>query len=228
MAPLELMDDVVAEILLRLPPGDPSCAIRASAVSKPWHRLLADPIFLRRYRAFHRTPPLLGFIHHVSDYAGLLPSFARAVGLTVWDLMTGDVRRLREPHIPCSYSAAVLILAGDVVHFLTYFGKSILRYDLSKLELSVILPPAVYGDGDALLMRAEDGELGMALFDGEGSLHLWAWVAGADGDPEWSRRSVIDLYTVLPFLDPVCPPSLVGFAEGTDIIFLHTTHGDLG
>ncbi|BAF20708.1 uncharacterized protein [Oryza sativa Japonica Group] len=323
MAPPELTDDVVEEILLRLPPDDPSCSARASAVCKPWRRLLSDPVFLRRHRAFHRrrAPPLLGFIHHVSDEpARRVPSFAQFVPttafrpaelehkncwpldcrhgralfqssnveLTIWDPMTGDVRRQREPYgTLCTFAtAAVLcavpgcdhhdchggpfvlvfvgndedddgeeiasassyssetgtwtaastvhhddsleleskpsVLAGDAVHFLTYFGKAILRYDLTKLELSVILPPVAYGDGDALLMTAEDGELGLALFDGEASIHLWARVAGAG----WVRRNVIDLYAVLPFFDPVHSLSLVGFAEGTDIIFLHTIHGD--
>uniref|UniRef100_A0A0E0AFD2 Uncharacterized protein n=1 Tax=Oryza glumipatula TaxID=40148 RepID=A0A0E0AFD2_9ORYZ len=291
--------------------------------NNPWRRLLSDPVFLRRHRAFHRrrAPPLLGFIHHVSDEpARRVPSFAQFVPttafrpaelehkncwpldcrhgralfqssnveLTIWDPMTGDVRRQREPYgTLCTFAtAAVLcavpgcdhhdchggpfvlvfvgndedddgkeiasassyssetgtwtaastvhhddsleleskpsVLAGDAVHFLTYFGKAILRYDLTKLELSVILPPVAYGDGDALLMTAEDGELGLALFDGEASIHLWTRVAGAG----WVRRNVIDLYAVLPFFDPVHSLSLVGFAEGTDIIFLHTIHGD--
>uniref|UniRef100_A0A0E0E734 F-box domain-containing protein n=1 Tax=Oryza meridionalis TaxID=40149 RepID=A0A0E0E734_9ORYZ len=329
MAPPELTDDVVEEILLRLPPDDPSCSARASAVCKPWRRLLSDPVFLRRHRAFHRrrAPPLLGFIHHFTDEpVRRIPCFARFgpttafrpaeqerkgwwaldcrhgrvlfqcsyVELAVWDPMTGDVRRQREPDdIVCAFStAAVLcavpgcdhhdchggpfvlvfvgndgvyegnflmasassyssetgtwtapstvehdesleleskpsVLAGDAVHFLTYFGKAILRYDLTNLELSVILPPVAYGDGDALLMTAEDGELGLALFDGEASIHLWARVAGAaGGDPGWVRRNMINLYAVLPFFDPAHSLSLVGFAEGTDIIFLHTTHGD--
>ncbi|KAL6630936.1 hypothetical protein ACP70R_028276 [Stipagrostis hirtigluma subsp. patula] len=54
-------DDLLREILLRLPPL-PSSLPRASLVSKRWRRLVADPQFLRRFRArHHRTPPLLGF-----------------------------------------------------------------------------------------------------------------------------------------------------------------------
>ena len=59
-APPELIDDAFAEILLRLPPDEPQCLFRASLVCKPWRRLLTDAAFLRRYRRFHRTPPLLG------------------------------------------------------------------------------------------------------------------------------------------------------------------------
>ncbi|KAK3124345.1 hypothetical protein QOZ80_7BG0585350 [Eleusine coracana subsp. coracana] len=61
-APLDLIDDVAAEIFLRLPPDEPEYLVRASLVCKPWFRLISDPGFLRRYRAFHRTPPLLGFM----------------------------------------------------------------------------------------------------------------------------------------------------------------------
>ncbi|OEL17892.1 hypothetical protein BAE44_0021087 [Dichanthelium oligosanthes] len=56
----ELFDELIEEILLRLPPYKPECIIRCSAVCKPWRRLLTGPAFLRRYRAFQGTPPLLG------------------------------------------------------------------------------------------------------------------------------------------------------------------------
>ncbi|GJN24400.1 hypothetical protein PR202_gb12138 [Eleusine coracana subsp. coracana] len=62
-APLDLIDNVAAEIFLRLPPDEPEHLVRASVVCKPWFRLLTDPGFLRSYRAFHRTPPLLGYLH---------------------------------------------------------------------------------------------------------------------------------------------------------------------
>ncbi|PAN19994.1 hypothetical protein PAHAL_3G312100 [Panicum hallii] len=53
-------DDLLLEILLRLPPL-PSSLPRASLVCKRWRRLLSDPQFLRRFRAHHRKPPMLGF-----------------------------------------------------------------------------------------------------------------------------------------------------------------------
>uniref|UniRef100_A0ACD5XBF9 Uncharacterized protein n=2 Tax=Avena sativa TaxID=4498 RepID=A0ACD5XBF9_AVESA len=62
MPPPPLIEDVVHEILLRLPPGDPACLARACLVCKPWRRTLTDPGFLRRYREFHRAPPMLGFL----------------------------------------------------------------------------------------------------------------------------------------------------------------------
>jgi hypothetical protein len=57
MLPLHLIE----EILLRLPPDDPGCLFRASAVSKPWRSSVTCSSFGSRYREFHGTPPLLGF-----------------------------------------------------------------------------------------------------------------------------------------------------------------------
>ncbi|XP_051195591.1 F-box/kelch-repeat protein At3g23880 [Lolium perenne] len=54
-------DDLLCEILIRLPP-QPSSLPRASAVCKRWRRLVSDPTFFRRFRLHHRrNPPLLGF-----------------------------------------------------------------------------------------------------------------------------------------------------------------------
>ncbi|RCV09891.1 hypothetical protein SETIT_2G066100v2 [Setaria italica] len=79
--PPDLMADLVGEILLRVPPDDPALLARASLVCKAWRRLLADPAFGRRYRAFHRAPPLLGFLHEHYTIGGLgtVPRFVPTV-----------------------------------------------------------------------------------------------------------------------------------------------------
>uniref|UniRef100_A0ACD5XBS3 Uncharacterized protein n=1 Tax=Avena sativa TaxID=4498 RepID=A0ACD5XBS3_AVESA len=62
-SPLE-DDDLLSEILFRLPP-QPSSLPRASVACKPWRGLVTDPQFFRRFRLRHRrTPPLLGFFHN--------------------------------------------------------------------------------------------------------------------------------------------------------------------
>ncbi|TVU40607.1 hypothetical protein EJB05_14076, partial [Eragrostis curvula] len=63
-----LMDDLVEEILLRFPTDDPASLVRAALVCKGWHRLIYDSDFGRRFREFHRTPPLLGFICNQEHY----------------------------------------------------------------------------------------------------------------------------------------------------------------
>ncbi|TVU40703.1 hypothetical protein EJB05_14173, partial [Eragrostis curvula] len=66
-----LMDDVVGEILLRVAPDEPAHLIRAAVVCKSWRRILLDPGFPRRYREFHRTPPLLGILFSYNQHGPL-------------------------------------------------------------------------------------------------------------------------------------------------------------
>lgn len=61
--PPELPDEIVEEFLLRFPPDDPACLFRASLACKRWCRLISNPRFRRRFREFHRSPPLLGAIY---------------------------------------------------------------------------------------------------------------------------------------------------------------------
>ncbi|KAL6647166.1 hypothetical protein ACP70R_014603 [Stipagrostis hirtigluma subsp. patula] len=58
--PPALNDDVYEQILLRFPPDEPESLVRAALVCRPWFRLVTGPRFRRRFREFHRTPPLLG------------------------------------------------------------------------------------------------------------------------------------------------------------------------
>ncbi|CAN6283610.1 unnamed protein product [Urochloa humidicola] len=64
------VDDVIREILLRLPPH-PACFHRASLVCKHWRRLVRDRAFLRALRARHRhgAHPLLGFFDKDASFA---------------------------------------------------------------------------------------------------------------------------------------------------------------
>uniref|UniRef100_A0A0E0MGM6 F-box domain-containing protein n=1 Tax=Oryza punctata TaxID=4537 RepID=A0A0E0MGM6_ORYPU len=91
--PPELNDDIIGEILLRLPPDDPALLVRCSLVCKPWRRILSsDPVFLRRCPEFHRrTPrPLLGFLFNQLGDDPDVACFAP----------TSSLRRLPHPHHP--------------------------------------------------------------------------------------------------------------------------------
>ncbi|WVZ61638.1 hypothetical protein U9M48_011483 [Paspalum notatum var. saurae] len=57
-----LMDEIVEEILLRLPPDDPASLLRAAAVRRQWCRVISAPGFRRRFAQRHRSPPILGFL----------------------------------------------------------------------------------------------------------------------------------------------------------------------
>ncbi|KAF8729064.1 hypothetical protein HU200_018378 [Digitaria exilis] len=79
--PPDLIDDAIAEILLRVPPDEPADLVRASLADKRCRRILTDPDFLRRYREFHRPPPLLGFFHnHPPADVGSMPRFVATTG----------------------------------------------------------------------------------------------------------------------------------------------------
>ncbi|GJN10448.1 hypothetical protein PR202_ga28542 [Eleusine coracana subsp. coracana] len=63
MPPPELLEENYEEILLRFPPDDHACLFRAALACKRWCRLISSARFRRRFRKFHRSPPLLGAIH---------------------------------------------------------------------------------------------------------------------------------------------------------------------
>ncbi|VAI39552.1 uncharacterized protein LOC119310546 [Triticum dicoccoides] len=58
-----LLDELLEEIFLRLPPGEPEHLARASLASKLWLGRLTGPRFRGRYRERHGPPPMLGFLH---------------------------------------------------------------------------------------------------------------------------------------------------------------------
>ncbi|OEL38079.1 hypothetical protein BAE44_0000902 [Dichanthelium oligosanthes] len=62
-----LLDDLVEEVLLRLPPDDPASLVRAALVCKLWCSIISDPGFRRRFRGFHRAPPTLGAVYNAVD-----------------------------------------------------------------------------------------------------------------------------------------------------------------
>ncbi|CAM0947005.1 unnamed protein product [Alopecurus aequalis] len=68
-------DDLLAEILLRLPPL-PSYLPRASLTCRRWRLLVRDPRFLRRFRHHHSrgTLPVLGFFTKVHRGISFLPT----------------------------------------------------------------------------------------------------------------------------------------------------------
>ncbi|XP_012704408.1 uncharacterized protein LOC101754341 [Setaria italica] len=122
------VDDIVEEILCRLPPDDPASLARAALVCKRWYRLVTDPHCRRRFRRFHRSAPMLGvfsdgaiingrffvsttsfrppsrrdFVRDARHGRVLLqeswPRRTGFVGLVVWDPITNKQRQL--PDLP--------------------------------------------------------------------------------------------------------------------------------
>ncbi|KAK1642731.1 hypothetical protein QYE76_060536 [Lolium multiflorum] len=86
-SPAVLPDELVEEILLRLPPDDPACLLRASVVCKSWSSAISHPSFRRRLHELHRTPPVLGFFHNWYEDGGprFVPTTASSFSLAAPD-----------------------------------------------------------------------------------------------------------------------------------------------
>ncbi|CAL5077015.1 unnamed protein product [Urochloa decumbens] len=107
-----LIDDVTAEILLRLPPDEPEHLFRAALVCKPWLRILCDPAFLRRYRAYHRAPPLLGILHRLQVLQGDPPAeFASTTSMPDFPHPGSDGRRTRP--LDCRHGRVLIHMFRD-------------------------------------------------------------------------------------------------------------------
>uniref|UniRef100_A0A0A9HEX8 Uncharacterized protein n=1 Tax=Arundo donax TaxID=35708 RepID=A0A0A9HEX8_ARUDO len=73
-------------------------------------------------------------------------------------------------------------------------------------------------------MTAEGGGLGFAGVE-DYSLYLWSWEVGPEGIAGWVQRRVIELDKLLPIPAILVSLDVIGFAEGTDIIFMSTDVG---
>ncbi|CAL4994025.1 unnamed protein product [Urochloa decumbens] len=322
--PPALMDELVEEIALRIPPDDPARLLRAALVCKRWWRVISDPGFRRRFREFHRTPPMLGFLRNLGPHSTfvatssfrpthaarwncpavdarhgrvLLHVAAQGLGenplgspFVVWDPITGDRRELpllRLSIYPNSWNAAVLCaspagacdhldchrgpfqvvfvssdtrrivayvfsseaaawskrasvqllanrislgpsaLIGNVLYFMFFFGKSVLKYDLGTREMSVVQLPPECWFARIVPMTTEDGRLGVATVVNS-KLYLWSRDSCPDGDAGWVQSRVIELEKLLPN-EALSTSSggvdVDGIADGIAVIFLRTDDG---
>uniref|UniRef100_M0XDF0 F-box domain-containing protein n=1 Tax=Hordeum vulgare subsp. vulgare TaxID=112509 RepID=M0XDF0_HORVV len=109
---VNLIDDVVAEILLRLPPDEPEHLFRAALVCKPWLRVICDPAFRRRYRAFHGAPPLLGLLHRTQVFDGDPdPRFASTTSMPDFPHPGSDGRHTRP--LDCRHGRVLIHMFHD-------------------------------------------------------------------------------------------------------------------
>ncbi|CAL4887591.1 unnamed protein product [Urochloa decumbens] len=67
--PAALMEELVEEVLVRIPPDDPASLVCAALVCKRWCRLISGASFRRRFRELHPAPPKLGFLYQ--RYSGV-------------------------------------------------------------------------------------------------------------------------------------------------------------
>ncbi|XP_073363524.1 uncharacterized protein [Aegilops tauschii subsp. strangulata] len=132
-------DNLLSEILLRLPPDPPSLP-RASLVSKRWLGLVSDPGFCRRFRLHHRhNPPLIGFFEgfrfqptmdppnrvpdgHFSvriDTGGMFRNFGSRHGLLLTFHGTGNQLLVWDPFNVAQHRVAVPPGFDEKKHFIS-------------------------------------------------------------------------------------------------------------
>jgi hypothetical protein len=63
-----LVEELVEEVLVRVPPDDPASLVRAALVCKRWCRLISGASFRRRFRELHPAAPMLGYIFEPSRH----------------------------------------------------------------------------------------------------------------------------------------------------------------
>jgi hypothetical protein len=107
-----LMEDLVQEILLRVPPDEPSDLIRAAVVCKAWRRILSDGGFRRRYCTFHRTRPLLGYISNYCFREGLESVFVPTTSFLLPPLAASRNSRYRA--LDCRHGRVLIDTSGGL------------------------------------------------------------------------------------------------------------------
>ncbi|KAF8674814.1 hypothetical protein HU200_047942 [Digitaria exilis] len=146
-------DHIFQEVLLRLPP-DPRFLLAASLVCKRWRRLVRSPAFLRRFRAFHRTPPMLGFFQNIWTLS-CLP----AQGKRIHFVPTASPAARISP--PPGFLGLVLDCCHGRVLLYSYSNKELLVWDPMTGDTRCVSAPADLVGEDvaaALLCAAAHGD----------------------------------------------------------------------
>ena len=122
------------------------------------------------------------------------------------------------------------VLIQGALYFMLWYDDDdrmeILKYDIGS-NCSSLLDGSLAGvqvNIAAILMAMQDGSLGFAHQAGL-TLNLWSRPIASDGVATWTQRRVIDLKELLPIQNPKETHRLVGYVEGSDIVFMIT---DLG
>ncbi|KAF7082950.1 hypothetical protein CFC21_086777 [Triticum aestivum] len=182
MRPLE-DDDLLGEILVRLPP-QPSSLPRASAVCKRWRLLVSDPGFSRRFRIHHRrSPPLLGFFRR-NDALPFVPT-------------------LDAPD--CVSRGRFSLQRGDGDQFMSLGCRHGLLLVFNKPKNQILVWDPVTGDQHRLdvppgvAVHAEKTTINGAVLRGraagDDAQHFKVVLAVADNDDEQHHRALACVYS---------------------------------
>ncbi|KAL6594628.1 hypothetical protein ACP70R_048366 [Stipagrostis hirtigluma subsp. patula] len=157
----------------------------------------------------------------------------------VYSSATGDWSEPATLHRPDVYVRSApcpSALAGDALYF-AGVGRYAFEYQLAARRLKVIAGPprSMYSGTFNFPVSMEDGGLGLTDVEAEPCLFLrrWSRETAPDGVAQWARGRAIELETLLPDGALMAPPlasdppprgkpnaNVIGFAEGTDVIFV--------
>ncbi|KAF7075928.1 hypothetical protein CFC21_080658 [Triticum aestivum] len=146
-SPPAIPDELFEEFLLRLPPDDPACLLRASLVCKAWSHTVSSPRFRRRLHELHRTPPVLGVLHNWEDDA--IPRFIHTTASS-FSLAAPDSRSWRA--LDCRHGRALFLSKGQDAEELLVWEP------ITGAQQRVPVPAAFQGDyPTAAVFCAMDG-----------------------------------------------------------------------
>ncbi|CAM0878134.1 unnamed protein product [Alopecurus aequalis] len=203
-----LLEEILEQIFLRLPPDEPACLLRASLTSKRWLALLSGPQFRSRYREHHGTLPMLGFLSSTPWYSPkegggpAAPPFFSTTGFrahgpgdgTAWDCRHGRV------------------LLCDNNSFVEGNGCLAVWDPMTGRRCELPEPEAVYGQGSyaAAVLCAVSGCDHLACHEGPFRVvYFYQHRVAGDDFVAQACVSSTDFHRVAEWSDP-CPEISVG------------------
>ncbi|KAM0924591.1 hypothetical protein ACQ4PT_004575 [Festuca glaucescens] len=130
------------------------------------------------------------------------------------------------PQIKEDFGDRSSVLAGKSLYFLSD-GLVILEFDLSANTLSEIALPDMEDfcdrDSSPLLVHDQNGGIGIVVAT-YGNMFIWSRDATDDGDVSWSLTRTFDHSDLLGSIG-INDQSLLGFVEGSSVIFVATSEG---
>ncbi|XP_066373210.1 uncharacterized protein [Miscanthus floridulus] len=227
-----MIDELIEEFLLRLPPTDPASLVDAALVCKSWGRFICSPRFQREFRKFHCKPPMLGFFCNIESAQFFPTSSFHLPQATLRSCIVLDARHgrvLLERNVMEDEDTVLTVWDPTIDEQWDLpqldIGEQLACYDMETRETYVIHLPLKLGECSTALMEMENGELGVARLDEAAKLTLWSSELNPNRDLEWAQIKVIELEKVLPVNGRSIYSNYIAFAHGAGIFFVGTDDG---
>ncbi|KAM3279692.1 hypothetical protein ACQJBY_046828 [Aegilops geniculata] len=143
-SPPGLPNELIEEILFRLPPDDPASLLRASLICKAWSHTASRPGFRGRLHKHHGAAPVLSFLHDWDDER--IPHFVPTAASS-FSLAAPDRRSWRA--IDCRHGRALFRSKGA--------WELLVWEPITGAQQRLALPPAfeIFSPGYAVFCAAD-------------------------------------------------------------------------